>query len=66
MMSRYVLDLKKKMPYHDMDEEEREEIWDDGLHFTQKGYERIGQWVGAAVLAILEGKEAWNTFLESE
>jgi lysophospholipase L1-like esterase len=65
-MGRYVLDLKAKMPYHDMEEEERDEIWDDGLHFTANGYERIGWWVGAAVLAILKGRDEWTAFLNSD
>ena len=47
----FVLDSKKDMPYHSMGEEERERIWDDGLHFTPEGYERVGRLVG-----ILEGR----------
>jgi len=60
MTSRFLFDLKEKIPYHSMSEEERKEIWDDGLHFTAKGYERMGQMVGERVLEVLrrdEGKK---------
>lgn len=52
-----MLDLKKRMPYHAMDVEERKKIWDDGLHFTEEGYERIGLMVGRRLLGILEKGE---------
>lgn len=53
---RYVLDLHAKMPYHDMPLEERAEMWDDGLHFTPAGYERIGEMVAERLLEILKGE----------
>lgn len=57
---RYIFDLHKRIPYHDIDEEERKAIWDDGLHFTEEGYERIGLIVGRRLLGIIaygEGRE---------
>jgi lysophospholipase L1-like esterase len=54
---RFLFDLKEKIPYHSMGKEEREEIWDDGLHFTAKGYERMGRMVGEKVLEILKEDE---------
>jgi len=49
----YVLDLFEKMPYHSLSAAEREEVWDDGLHFTPKGYERIGNAVAERLIEIL-------------
>lgn len=40
-----------------MEEKERDLIWDDGLHFTEEGYERIGELIGRRLLGILEGGE---------
>jgi len=51
--NRYIFDLKEKIPYHSLDEKEREEIWDDGLHFSKKGYERLGEMVGECLVGIL-------------
>lgn len=52
----WVLDLWEKVKYHEMPEEDRDEIWDDGLHFTPMGYERIGMLVGAKLVGILSGE----------
>lgn len=38
-----------------MPEEERDEIWDDGLHFTPAGYERVGRLVAERLIEILRG-----------
>lgn len=54
---RYVFDLHAKIPYHSMPESERKEIWDDGLHFTSKGYERMGVMVAERLVEILEKEE---------
>lgn len=54
---RFLFDLREEIVYHGMGEVEREEIWDDGLHFTAKGYERLGRMVGERVLEILGGDE---------
>ncbi|CZT02798.1 related to esterase [Rhynchosporium graminicola] len=51
----YVLDLHALVPYHAMPAEERKEIWDDGLHFTPEGYERVGRLVAGRLIEILEG-----------
>ena len=47
------MDLFEKMPYHSLDASERKEIWDDGLHFTPKGYEKIGDLVAERLIEIL-------------
>ena len=41
-----------------MPEAEREEIWDDGLHFTPKGYERMGELIAARLFEIIEAEKA--------
>ena len=56
-LCRYIFDLHKKMPFHDLSEARREELWDDGLHFSDKGYEEVGKLVAERILGILERKE---------
>jgi len=41
-----------------MGDEERKEIWDDGLHFTPKGYERIGNLVAEKLFDVLSSKKS--------
>jgi hypothetical protein len=41
-----------------LDEIEREEIWDDSVHFTSKGYERFGRLVAERLIEIIEAEEA--------
>ena len=53
----FVFDLHKKIPYHSIDEKERKEIWDDGLHFTSKGYERMGELVAERLFELLDAEE---------
>ena len=44
------------MPYHSLTEDQKDEIWDDGLHFTSKGYERMGELVAERLLEIMEAE----------
>jgi lysophospholipase L1-like esterase len=53
----YVFDLHAAIPYHSMPEVERDEIWDDGLHFTPKGYKRMGELVAKRLMEIIEIEE---------
>ncbi|KAK0108547.1 hypothetical protein ONS95_003347 [Cadophora gregata] len=53
----YALDLHALIPYHSMPEAERDEIWDDGLHFTPTGYERVGLLVAKRLLELLKSGE---------
>ena len=57
---RYILDLNQKMPYHSLDPVARDNIWDDGLHFTEAGYERIGEMVARRLIGIIERGEGKN------
>lgn len=38
-----------------MDKEKRKEIWDDGLHLTERGYRRMGEVVGSRLAEIING-----------
>jgi hypothetical protein len=40
-----------------MDEVEREEIWDDGLHLTSAGYERLGKLAAERLMEIFKAEE---------
>jgi lysophospholipase L1-like esterase len=53
---RYALDLFEKMPYHSLSAVDRKELWDDGLHFTPKGYEMIGNLVAVRMIEIIRTK----------
>jgi hypothetical protein len=61
---RYIFDLHQRIKYHEMEEAEREIIWDDGLHLTEEGYERMGLLIGRRLLGILEGGEGKQDVLE--
>eukprot|EP01137_Pigoraptor_chileana_P003748 Opistho-2@44412 len=47
-----LLDLAALIPYHSLDDGERAALWDDGLHFTEAGYDRIGE---AVYKVLMEG-----------
>ncbi|CAF1333485.1 unnamed protein product [Adineta steineri] len=38
-----VLDVDKLLPQHSLSQNERQQIWDDELHLTPKGYDQLGQ-----------------------
>jgi hypothetical protein len=41
------------MPYHSMTEESREQVWDDGLHFTPYGYGVMGEYIANRLVELL-------------
>jgi len=47
-----LIDLASLIPYHTLPENERHEIWDDGCHFTEKGYDLFGEIVYAVLLGM--------------
>jgi lysophospholipase L1-like esterase len=55
--NRFTLDLFEKMPYHSLSNEERHEIWDDGLHFTAAGYAKIGSLVAERLIEIINAED---------
>jgi len=57
MEASYVFDLQTKIPNHSMDEAEKREIWDDGLHLTSKGYERMGEMIADRLMEIIEAEK---------
>ncbi|KAH8690504.1 SGNH hydrolase-type esterase domain-containing protein [Talaromyces proteolyticus] len=50
----FAFDLKSVIPYHSMDAERRQEIWDDGLHFTDKGYDLMGHLIAERLIELLK------------
>jgi lysophospholipase L1-like esterase len=38
-----VLDIDRLLPLHSLSSNERKQIWDDEVHLTPKGYDRLGQ-----------------------
>ncbi|KAL3418641.1 GDSL-like Lipase/Acylhydrolase [Phlyctema vagabunda] len=50
----YVLDLHAAIPWTSMPEDRREEIWDDGVHFTEEGYDLMGSLVAGRLLEIMQ------------
>ncbi|KAN0121772.1 SGNH hydrolase [Hyaloscypha variabilis] len=52
----FTLDLFEKMPYHSLGEEDRNELWDDGLHFTAAGYAKIGRLVADRLIEIINSE----------
>lgn len=36
-----------------MDEQRRKKIWDDGLHFTDEGYDLMGEVISERLLELL-------------
>lgn len=51
--SSHTLDLFDLMPYHSESKETREEIWDDGLHFTPYGYNVMGDYIAQCLVKLL-------------
>mmetsp|Transcript_16308 Transcript_16308/g.40195 ORF Transcript_16308/g.40195 Transcript_16308/m.40195 type:complete len:118 (+) Transcript_16308:37-390(+) len=37
-----IIDFALEFPYFSLDERQREEYWDDGLHYTPAGYAQMG------------------------
>ncbi|RDL38528.1 SGNH hydrolase [Venustampulla echinocandica] len=49
----YTLDLHARIPYVDLHEEERSEIWGDGVHFTAKGYDLMGNIIAEKIINLV-------------
>ena len=47
-------DLKSKIPYHSLTEEQRETYWDDGLHLTAEGYDWMGDHIADALIPLVK------------
>ena len=44
-----VLDLDSHLPQHSLSDEQREVIWDDSIHLTAYGYDRLGELIYRAL-----------------
>lgn len=42
------------MPYHSLDEHDKKSRWEDGLHFTPFGYDRMAMLVGERLVQIMK------------
>lgn len=49
----FTADIDKAIPYVDMPEDERKQIWDDGVHLTKAGYERMGDAIADRLIEII-------------
>lgn len=49
----FTLDLSRKIPYFTMPEKERNEIWDDGTHFTPRGYDLVGTTIAGRIAELV-------------
>ncbi|KAJ6041591.1 SGNH hydrolase [Penicillium canescens] len=50
----HAFDLHSKIPYHTGSENFREEIFDDGLHLTARGYDLMGSMIGEHLANLLK------------
>ncbi|RDA96067.1 hypothetical protein CP533_5847 [Ophiocordyceps camponoti-saundersi (nom. inval.)] len=53
----FALDLFSKIPFHSLQQSDREKFWDDGLHLTPDGYDWMGGHVADGLLRILKPSE---------
>ena len=44
-----VLDVERLLPRYSLSPNETEQIWDDEVHFTPQGYDRLGQFIFEAL-----------------
>lgn len=54
---RFLFDLFKVIPYHSLPPEKREELWDDGVHFTSKGYDVLGGYLATRLTEIVSSSK---------
>lgn len=50
------LDLERRLPYHALTQGEKDELWDDGLHLTAKGYDVMGSLIFEALQPHIRGR----------
>ncbi|EPE36622.1 SGNH hydrolase [Glarea lozoyensis ATCC 20868] len=49
----YTLDLCSLIPFQSLPEKRRNELWDDGVHFTHEGYDLMGNLIGERLVEII-------------
>jgi lysophospholipase L1-like esterase len=47
-----------------MPEEQRREIWDDGLHFTERGYDLMGRIIAERLSALISEIKGVKVMME--
>jgi hypothetical protein len=52
----HLFDLADALPYEAMPEEQRWEVWDDGVHLTMAGYDRVGELAANALLPLMQAE----------
>lgn len=52
------MDLKPKIPYHAMSEQDRKRCWDDGLHLRKDGYDLMGDSIADGLIPLLVPESA--------
>ena len=52
--SLYLLNLEKKLDWHNMPRDQRDLLFDDGLHLTEPGYKQLGEWVTEGLTKIMK------------
>jgi lysophospholipase L1-like esterase len=55
--SSYTFDLHTAIPFWSMPKAKRREIWDDGVHFTAKGYDLMGKIIADRLVEVIKGFE---------
>lgn len=58
MKGRYTFDLHDSVPNRNMSDKERKEYWDDGIHWTPKGYDLVGSRIAERLIEILKSEES--------
>ena len=61
MRSSYTYDLREAVPWEGMPDERRQEIWDDPVHFTAKGYDLIGTLLAERLKDIVQSQSDRRT-----
>jgi len=47
--------LSKALPYDSLSDEEKEELWSDGMHPTEKGYDLMGKLFANRLTELISG-----------
>ena len=50
----YTFDLYREIPFASLDEATRYDLWDDGVHLTSKGYQKMGDAIAVRLFEILQ------------
>ncbi|KAM0365641.1 hypothetical protein ACHAPK_009507 [Fusarium culmorum] len=49
----YAFDLKSKIPFHSLSQQDRHRYWDDHVHLGKEGYDWMGNHIADALIDIL-------------